>query len=237
MTTTTNTPDAPFRNGTSGKYRLLITSVAHKLGNYEYNLVDADGKEYHAVSNVHYAEQQLLRCMVSFDVVRAELVVTGTVVCKKQDLAVPVPIRIVKVKSVRPKSLPKPTPTPPPLFVHLDEIQAKRGHVGPMSDDEIQNLVMQIEQGRDNRKASYHCCGRTFISLYYFRRHLYECHPEEYKRFFVMELRQSPPSTVRGVGVKRSNAPAKGYAWSRDATVTPCKGDYFRLIYTPMGKK
>lgn len=41
-------PDSPFRNGSTGKYKLLIKSVAEKFGNYEYLLVDADGKEYKA---------------------------------------------------------------------------------------------------------------------------------------------------------------------------------------------
>ena len=43
-------PDAPFRSGITGKYKLLIKSVAPRFGNYEYALVDAEGKEYSASS-------------------------------------------------------------------------------------------------------------------------------------------------------------------------------------------
>lgn len=83
-------PDAPFRAGVTSKYKLLIEEVIPKYGNYEYVLVDADGKEYQAVAKEHYSKGEFLRCMVSFDVVRAQLVVSGTTICKKQDLTTPI---------------------------------------------------------------------------------------------------------------------------------------------------
>ena len=50
------TPDAPFRTGVNGKYKLLIKNVSPKLLGYEYELVDAEGKEYKAEHQKHYAE-------------------------------------------------------------------------------------------------------------------------------------------------------------------------------------
>ena len=100
MTASTNIqPDSPFRIGTSGKFKLLIKSVEEKFGDYEYLLIDADEKEYKAIAKALYAEGQILRCMVSFKVERARLVVENVAVCSKQDLATP--ILIAK----------KPTPT------------------------------------------------------------------------------------------------------------------------------
>ncbi len=84
-------PDAPFRTGVTGKYKLLIRSVTPKFDGYEYYLEDAEGIGYKAKSSLHYSEMQLLRCMVSFEVKAARLVVSDVAVCKKQDLAESVP--------------------------------------------------------------------------------------------------------------------------------------------------
>ena len=84
-------PDAPFRSGVTGKYKLLIRSVNPCFSNYEYELVDSDGKEYKTRSTLHFAVGQMLRCMVTFCIVNARFVVEETVICKKQDLATPLP--------------------------------------------------------------------------------------------------------------------------------------------------
>ncbi len=85
-------PDAPFRSGVTGKYKLLIKGVTPSFSNYEYELVDAEGKEYKTRSTLHFAVGQMLRCMVTFRVVNARFVVEETVICKKQDLATPLPV-------------------------------------------------------------------------------------------------------------------------------------------------
>ena len=51
----TQIPDAPFRSGSTGKYKLLIKDVTPKFNGYEYLLVAADGKEYNSVAKEHYA--------------------------------------------------------------------------------------------------------------------------------------------------------------------------------------
>ena len=116
----THQPDAPFRIGVSGKYKLLISAVEYKSGNYEYALSDADGKEYKAFSKKHYAAGQLLRCMITFKIENARFVVSDITLCGKQDLAtlIPEPEKHKKIKPVTipqknvAKSItPKPQPT------------------------------------------------------------------------------------------------------------------------------
>ena len=82
-------PDAPFRSGAPGKYKLLVKSVEKKGRLYEYVLSDAEQKEYKATSTIQYSENQLLRCVISFVVKGAKLLVTDTVICKNQDLLPP----------------------------------------------------------------------------------------------------------------------------------------------------
>ena len=102
-----NSPDAPFKAGASGKYKLLIQSVTKTYNGFEYGLVDADGKQYKAISKVRYPENDLLRCIVSLNVVTGHFVVESTSICKKQDLTSPVPVvkPAPKVKAgVRPQN-------------------------------------------------------------------------------------------------------------------------------------
>ena len=91
MESNTLQPDAPFRCGVSGKYKLLINAVGFEYGNYEYNLSDSDGKEYKVYSKKHYPEGQLLRCIISFKIENARLVVSDISICGKQDLATLIP--------------------------------------------------------------------------------------------------------------------------------------------------
>ena len=84
-------PDKPFLSGVSGKYKLLIRKVAPKYNRFEYELVDAEYREYSAVSTLRYSEGQILRCMVTFSVVKARFVVIDTAICSKQDLTTPLP--------------------------------------------------------------------------------------------------------------------------------------------------
>lgn len=92
MCQSTIQPDSPFRNGTKGKYKLLIKSVTEMFGSYKYLLLDAEGKEYKAESEMLYSEGEILRCMVSFKGERLKLVVNEVDICKKQNLAIPVKI-------------------------------------------------------------------------------------------------------------------------------------------------
>lgn len=115
MPGTYHKPDTPFRSGISGKYKLLIKSVTPVIRNYDYALVDADGKEYRARSQNHYAKDQILRCMVDFKVNGAKLVVSDVRICSKQDLAtiIPEPKKVI----IKEKEVSKPKPIVPPAAI------------------------------------------------------------------------------------------------------------------------
>ncbi len=106
--------DAPFRSGVSGKYKLLIKEVTPKFRQYEYELTDSEGKTYKATSAVHFAANQILRCIVTFTIEHARLVVTDTAICSKQDLAAPV---------VEKPDLPKPTPAKKSQPVRVSQVK------------------------------------------------------------------------------------------------------------------
>lgn len=89
---TTLQPDSPFRIGNSGKFKLLIKSVKEKFSEYEYLLVDADEKEYKAVAERLFSVGEILRCIVTLKVEHAKLVVENVAICKKQELATPIPV-------------------------------------------------------------------------------------------------------------------------------------------------
>lgn len=110
---------------------------------------------------------------------------------------------------------------------------------GPMTEEEIGNILKQIIAGRGSRNASYRCCGKKYKTLFTFRKHLFECHIDEYNHHFLSELHGTAPNLVRGVGVKVSKKPKskKGYVRNQDAYPTRCVGDHFHIIYTPMGNK
>ena len=240
-----HTPDAPFRSGISGKYKLLIRNVSPKFGAYEYELEDAEGREYKAMADMHFAEAQLLRCMVFFEVKSARLVVSDVAVCKKQDLAIPLPealeaipqassiLEIKKSSSKAEQKSAKKPAKPNSLFVLIDELQDNGRKTGPMSDDEVKNLLKQIKNKKASRKGSYRCCGKTHFGLFEFRKHLYECHPIEYNRYFVKALYRPAPQSVMGFGIKKIELSS-----SNSGSYLPqYEGDHFHLIYTPMGNK
>ena len=85
-------PDNPYLNGVTGKYKLLVKNVTELYSNFEYSLVDAQEKQYKAISEQLYSEGNILRCIVTFKVEHAKLVVESVAVCKKQDLAIPIPV-------------------------------------------------------------------------------------------------------------------------------------------------
>ncbi len=92
-------PDTPFRTGVTGKYKLLIKSATRRHSGFEYELVDADEKKYTARSMHHYPEGGILRCIITFAVERAKLVVVETTVCGKQDFVKPIPSKAKKQTS------------------------------------------------------------------------------------------------------------------------------------------
>ena len=131
--------DAPFRSGVSGKYKLLIKVVTPKYRQYEYELTDSEGKSYKASSAVHFAANQILRCMVTFKIEHARLVVTDTAICSKQDMATPIVEKPIPPKPA-PVTKPQPVTVSPvkpnkvipakPAPVILEEAPSERGTTG-----------------------------------------------------------------------------------------------------------
>lgn len=129
-------PDAPYRIGASGKYKLLVKDVIPKHDGYAYELVDADQKEYKAFSKRHYASGQLLRCIISFKIGNARLIISDISICAKQDLAtlIPEPETPKKEKPtiIPPKSVVKSIAPKPQSTVFFDS-PASTGKTGTYS--------------------------------------------------------------------------------------------------------
>jgi len=234
-------PDAPFRSGTTGKYKLLIRNVTSKASGYEYELVDAAGKEYNTRSGLHYAEGGILRCMVTFEVTSARLVVSSTVLCKKQDLATLIPEVKKKEPAPNPKA-PKVTTTPStkPPREHLGDPRFRRASglyvLRVVRADKTQiPFIYHVEDARGNiyqaqsdkdfsvgKKVA--CKVKVTLT------------PGGILKVSVVSMGSAVPKTN-----KVSKNPLKHYhsdpSYSQGGMPTPANGDHFRLIYTPMGNK
>ncbi|MCR4849574.1 MAG: hypothetical protein K5920_12090 [Bacteroidales bacterium] len=153
-------PDSPFKIGTSGKFKLLIKSVTERFGDFEYLLIDAEEKEYKAIAKALYAEGQILRCMVSFKVERAKLVVESVAVCSKQDFASPIPVekKIVneeKQDSQKVKKTPKTKAknTPKAKAESTRPTQASIKHLNTI--EEVKRLIEAKENGSTVEELKY----------------------------------------------------------------------------------
>lgn len=250
MENMTQIPDAPFRSGSTGKYKLLIKDVTPKFNGYEYLLVDADGKEYNSVAKEHYAPGQLLRCIVTFNVVNARFVVSCTAVCKKQDLAIlipeppkaqPKPKTEVKTKE-KTKVSKKKTDTDP-IRKRLGDPRLK-GVSGKYvlrvaaveQIDEVYSYKVEDAKGRQYDVQSVHPYPVGTIV---------DCKvsvsnaPSGAIRVSVSTINKHIPKTnqpghkhKRGNPLKNWHPGSSSHDWP-----SPGSGDRFHLIYTPMGNK
>lgn len=114
-------PDSPFRIGTSGKYKLLIKDVTNCNYYFEYLLSDGEGKEYKAKADTLYPESQLLRCIVNLKGEKGRLIVDNVAICKKQDLATPIPV-----------AKPKPIQSQAPVNKHNSNNKQQQGNQRPV---------------------------------------------------------------------------------------------------------
>lgn len=119
-----------------------------------------------------------------------------------------------------------------------------------MSEQEINSILDQIEEGKNVKRYVYNCCGTSFPSLYEFRQHLFTSHPDELKNIFEIHLHREPSKLTKEEVHKMANKGKKKKEKAidrkekretarknQDAYPTASKGDFFRLIYTPMGNK
>lgn len=260
-------PDAPFRSGISGKYKLLINSVTPKFGEYEYVLADVEGKEYKATSKKHYLEGQILRCIVAFMVRNARLVVIDTAVCSKQDFAtlIPEPPKPeakskpqvsktfkpqTKTKSkVAANSQPKPTKpakTPaknkPPKVVLGDPKHRKT------TGTYVFKVAAVNQVGEVYSYKVVGAKGQLYdvqSKVLFPEGTLVDCNakvsqsPGGLLKVFVSSIKKHVSVVVKTSGTHCSK-PNKNWRKSsggRDWFGGPNVGDHFHLIYTPMGNK
>ncbi len=81
-----NPPDVPVKIGVPGIYRLAVKEVLSNGNNYRYQLVDADGNQYSAISKKTFQKNQLIRCVLQFKFINSEYKVSHVFICKKQNI-------------------------------------------------------------------------------------------------------------------------------------------------------
>ena len=81
-----NHPDEPLKIAVPGVYRLAITKVIPSGNNFRYQLVDAGGNQYSAISKKPFRKNQLVRCLIHFKYINSEYRVSDIAICKNQDI-------------------------------------------------------------------------------------------------------------------------------------------------------
>lgn len=211
-------PDAPYRIGTSGKYKLLVKDAIPKYGGYEYIMVDADGKEYKATHAKHYAPKQILRCMVHFSVAKATLVVTETVICSKQDSASPLSEANLPSSSKQSITLGDPIKEKRSGIYRLRVVSLEKKDKG---------FIYRLEDS----------AGRRYEAR---SRHLYQIGFTVNCEVSVQITHAGLKTAIKSIGIHANShikRHKKSGGNSSDWLPAPAKGDYFHLIYTPMGNK
>lgn len=250
-------PDAPFRSGTSGKYKLLIKSVTPRSSDYDYELVDIEGKEYKATSQKHYVEGQILRCMVSFAVSHARLVVSDTAICSKQDLATPIPdpprpqpkqttqltLQATKTKTKDKHKVSTPEHDKPKRVVLGDPKHRKASgtYVFRVAAVEQNDVVYTYSVEGANGQL-YEANSKVLFPV----GTLVDCKAKVAQtqggllKVTVQSIKQHVSIIAKSTKkYKKSNSLKHWHAStsSRDWFGGPNVGDHFHLIYTPMGNK
>lgn len=99
---------------------------------------------------------------------------------------------------------------------------------------DVDNIRLQIEKGK-TVDSVYRCCGQEFATLYEFRKHLYEEHPEEYAELGSEVFHRDIPKVVHVKGSKRKiNQRKKSSRGKSDHSFSIYKTNS-RPISIPMG--
>lgn len=234
MSCVNNEPDAPFRGGNSGKYKLLVKAVTRKFGYYEYGLVDKEGKKYVASSEEHFAEDSLLRCMVSFDVVNARLSVTGTTICKNQDLAIILPAE-KKPKIKLPSELSLESQITVPFYVLGDPIRRRKQGMYKLC------VIEAVEREKGNLYILVDSANRKYRSR---SREMYPIGSIVPCKMLIRVTEKGVQAYISNMGSDpkqggKKHKSGRGFSpsYGNREMPTPAAGDHFHLIYTPMGNK
>ena len=238
MTAGTLQPDAPFRIGITGKYKLLVKSVMAMRADYEYELIDADGHVYTTRHAKHYVENSLLRCMVFFTIAKAQFSVIKTEICSKQDFAEPIPEpKAVKVNT-EPKVIKKSD-----VVLSPSANKPKNSVLGDPQKVGISGLYKLRVVEKRKRKSDYSyvfsdASGNTYSKkcTSSFRiGQIVPCH------MLVVRTKSGYNITITKVQKHKRSKPIDPFLGSSRRSgggwPTPSVGGYFHLIYTPMGNK
>lgn len=234
-----NTPDSPYRSGITGKYKLLIKSVSPKIASYEYELVDAEGKEYKAGHPKHYAEGELLRCMVYFKVANAKLIVTDTLICNKQDLTTAL--------SQEKKAPQKPVETKKvvndPRKVDSPRQAGKKGcyHLRIADYEKIGNQYAYMVEDANGVRFKVGVKTKRFfpigtVCLCHMKISILQGGEMVFKVLSICKEKTADPKPSKKHKVKHVKRSHHSSS-SRDWLGTPYVGGHFHIIYTPMGNK
>lgn len=230
-------PDTPFRSGITGKYKLLITGVTHSFSGYEYELIDAEGKEYKASHTRHYAEGDLLRCIVSFQVAKARLIVTETVICNKQDLATLIP------EPLKPRTNNNTPSSNTPKKIELGDPRHRKTsgkYVFQVSMvEKTENGYSYTVEGAKGQQYKVESMVSFPIGAFVDCKATVTLSPGGVLKVNVKSIKAHissiPPNSSKrkkGHSLKHWHARTNSNSWP-----TPSAGDHFHLIYTPMGNK
>lgn len=107
---------------------------------------------------------------------------------------------------------------------------------------DVTSIITQLKEGININDYHYQCCDCDFTSLYDFRRHIYECHQEEYLDIKSYFHREKPDQLTKRERIyKRSKALRKKRLAKKSKNVR-VKVDYSRqprawIIYNHNGTK
>lgn len=240
-------PDSPFRIGITGKYKLLTKTVTPKSYDYEYDMIDGEGREYKAHSQKRFAENQILRCMVHFTILNARLVVSDTLICNKQDFTAPLP----EIPIVKDKARVEVT-TKPQKKVQAGN-ESRRKQLGDPRYKRVSGMyVFRVAEVEENdslflyrvedakgykyevqSKKSYAtgCLVDCRVKVVLTSGGVLKVSALSIKKH-VTRITEPGKKHKKASSLKHWHANSNGHDWP-----SPAKGDFFRLIYTPMGNK
>ena len=104
------------------------------------------------------------------------------------------------------------------------------------------NIITQIQEGKNKRDYRYRCCGCEDNTFYEFRKHLYDCHKEEYPEFVPFMHRELPPQMSKEERMASARKALKRKKLSKKGKKVREKVDYSKqptawIVYNHNGPK
>lgn len=104
------------------------------------------------------------------------------------------------------------------------------------------NIITQLEQGINIRDYHYFCCDCEFDSLYEFRKHVFECHHDEYPEVEPYFHRENPKELIKEERRSMISKALRRKSLAKKSKKVRVKVDYSRqprawIIYNHNGSK